>query len=361
VLRQSGGIYRSRMTEFTADSYVTVLARETRRRFACAARDADELARWQLSFRPALRELLGIPRIAERGISALESRRVGEVEADDHVREEWTIRSEPGFELPFFLLRPRRLDRPAPLVLTPHGHIRQAKAAYAGLWSSEEERVALIEGERDIALQAVRAGYVAIAPDMRGFAGLRRREDIAADSHKSCRALQLLAQLFGRTLIGERVWDIGRLIDYAVTRPDIDAGRIAITGNSGGGTVSLFAAACDERISLCIPGCAFCTIEDSIGSIRHCECNYVPGIMTHAEMSDVACLVWPRPFLVVAGRQDEIFPIAAVERAFAQVEGIYRAAGTPERCRLSIGEGGHRYYKRDVWPFVAEFMGASSL
>jgi hypothetical protein len=38
---------------------------------------------------------------------------------------------------------------------------------------------------------------------------------------------------------------------------------------------------------------------------------------------------------------------------------IYQVAGCAERCMLSIGDGGHRYYKRDVWPFVAEFIGRS--
>ena len=73
--------------------------------------------------------------------------------------------------------------------------------------------------------------------------------------------------------------------------------RIAITGNSGGGTVSLFAAACDTRISVSVPGCYFCTFAGSIGSIAHCDCNYVPGILRLGEMHDVAGLIAARDFL----------------------------------------------------------------
>jgi hypothetical protein len=245
---------------------------------------------------------------------------------------------------------------PLPLVLTPHGHSLAAKATYAGIWSSEEERQEIQEGQRDIARQAVDAGYVAIAPDMRAFGPLRRRSDRERNNNNSCRELQLHALLFGRTLIGERVWDIGRLIDYAGLRPEIDASRVMITGNSGGGTVSLFAAACDERIGVVVPSCYFCTFEHSIGSIHHCCCNYVPGIMLLGEMYDVAGLIAPRAFLAVAGRTDDIFPVDRVEFAFEKLSRVYQVAGAPERCRLSIGEGGHRYYKQDVWPFANQFL-----
>ena len=111
-------------------------------------------------------------------------------------------------------------------------------------------------------------------------------------------------------------------------------------------------AACDTRIGVAVPSCYFCTFEGSIGTLHHCECNYVPGIMTVAEMYDVAGLTAPRPFLAVAGREDGICPYPAVEQAFAKLSRIYEVAGVPERCRLSTGEGGHRYYKRDVWPFI---------
>ena len=241
---------------------------------------------------------------------------------------------------------------PRPLILTPHGHGKSGKQTYVGIWSDDKEKDEILVGERDIALQAVQEGYVAIAPDMRGFASMRRSEDIERDKTSSCRTLQMHALLFGRTLIGERVFDISRLIDYATTRNEVDTSKIAISGNSGGGTISLFAAACDTRIGVAVPSSYFCTFTRSIGSINHCECNYVPGIMTVAEMYDVAGLIAPRPFMAVAGKKDAIYPYPAVQEAFAKLKRIYAVAGVPERCCLSTGEGGHRYYKREVWSFV---------
>ena len=340
----------------TPDSYLHVLAAESYRPFACRARSRVQLEAWQRSFRSHLRSLLGLDKITERGLCDLFSHQIGQEELDDHVREEWSIQSEPGFELTFYLLRPRNGQSPFPVVLTPHGHIHTGRRAYVGLWESNEERREILSAEMDIALQAVREGYMAIAPDMRGFAALRRQEDRDSDALCSCRTMQMHALLLGRTLVGERVWDVMRLIDYAVTRDDVDSTRIVVIGNSGGGTVSLYAAACDERITAAVPSASFCTLEDSIGSIWHCECNYVPGLLSAAEMADVAGLIAPRPFLAVTGRDDPIFPYSGVLEAFAALQRIYEVANAPERCRLYVGEGGHRHYQAAVWPFVREVL-----
>jgi dienelactone hydrolase len=164
--------------------------------------------------------------------------------------------------------------------------------------------------------------------------------------------MQMHALLFGRTLIGERVFDISRLIDFANTQDYINTDRIVVTGNSGGGTICIFAAAIDRRISMSIPGSYFCTFEDSIGSVRHCECNYVPRIMNLGEMYDVAGLIAPRPFLAVNGSKDTIFPIEATRKAFDELKKIYEAFDASDKVMLYEGKGGHRYYKEKVWSFV---------
>jgi len=336
----------------TADQYLHILASEHERRFTCRATTAVELTAWQQAFRPELRRLLGMHHIVDRGVSDLAPRLVGSVTLPTHTREEWRLTTEPGFELPLFLLRPLTSQGRLPVVITPHGHGIRGKAIYVGIAESEEDRASIVDGERDIAVQAVEAGYIAIAPDMRGFADLRMKKDRDDGAGSSCRTLHLHAQLVGRTLIGERVWDISRIIDWIATLPQCDSSKIVVTGNSGGGTATLFAAACDERIAVAMPSCYFSTFLDSIGSIIHCACNYVPGMLLHAEMADIAGLIAPRPFLAIAGLTDEIFPIAAVRSSFTRLQAIYRAAGAEDRCALSVGEGGHRFFKRDAWPFV---------
>src|SRR5690606_2536943 len=161
---------------------------------------------------------------------------------------------------------------------------------------------------------------------------------------------------FGRTLVGDRVWDVMRLIDYARTRPEVDAGRIAITGNSGGGKVSIYAAALDERIKVAVPSSHFGVYEHSIGSREHCPCNFEPGLLADAELYDVAGLIAPRPFLAVVGSRDQNHPLDGARIAIERVKALYRAAGAQERCALAVPEGGHRYYKDVAWPFLNRWL-----
>ncbi|MGL4609338.1 MAG: alpha/beta hydrolase family protein [Trueperaceae bacterium] len=336
----------------TADTYVKALLVETPKRFSFCETSLEQAKLWQGEFRQELARILRLEAIATRGEPPLTAQLLSSEPQPDHLREEWRLETEKGFYLPFYLLRPHNVSGRLPLVLTPHGHNILGKKTYVGLYESQKDRQDMEEGERDIALQAVREGYIAIASDMRGFAGLRRQEDIDKDANNSCRTLQMYALLFGRTLIGERVWDIQRLLDWALNREDVDPDAVIITGSSGGGTVSLFAAALDERIHVCIPGSYFCTFKDSIASLWHCECNDVPNLLNLAEMADVAGLIAPRPFLAVNGKLDKIFPIEATKQSFANLQSIYGVFHAKEKCQLSIGEGGHRYYKRDVWPFV---------
>ena len=185
---------------------------------------------------------------------------------------------------------------------------------------------------------------------------MSREEDYHNPIGRSCEELQRVALMYGRTLIGERVHDIGRLLDYAATRPEIDSTRVAITGNSGGGTVSLFAAALDERIKVSAPASYFCTFAASIIGVHHCVCNVVPGVMELGEMYDIAGLIAPRPFLAINGVQDPIFPIDATREAFSALQKIYAAQGLAAQCELYEGDGGHRYYKARVWDFLREHL-----
>ncbi len=129
-------------------------------------------------------------------------------------------------------------------MITPHGHGRNTEA-YAGVYTDEEDRKHNEEGERDIAVQAVKQGYLAIAPTTRAFGETRSEEDLKKNANSSCSKQLLHDLLVGRTPIGERVWDVSRLIDWALKTLPVQESNIIVTGNSGGGTVSLFAAACD--------------------------------------------------------------------------------------------------------------------
>lgn len=341
---------------FDSEAHYAALYQSCPREFAFRAATRQEFEAWQRAFRPRLREALGLTNM-ERQLAGYQPKaeRAEAADLGDHVREKWYLWTEPDVPLPFWLLLPKEKPGRLPLILTPHGH--NHPGIYAGIAQDEQQRKSMLEGQRDIAVQAVREGYLAIAPTARGFGETRTAADREKEKLHSCRTRLLHGLLVGRTPIGERVWDISRLIDWALKRDDVDGSRIAITGNSGGGTVSLFAAACDQRIAVAVPSCYFCTFAGSIGSIHHCDCNYVPGILRLGEMYDVAGLIAPRPFCAIAGRDDEIFPIAHVREAFEKLQRIYKVAGAADRCELFVGDGGHRYYSAGAWPFIRRWLG----
>ena len=306
---------------------------------------------WQKAFRPKLRALLGLDTISS-SLSGYQPKaeRFQVEDMGSHIREYWRIWTEPTVPLPFYLLRPKGKQGLLPLILTPHGHNRPH--IYVGVAESESEAKSIQQGERDIAVQAVQQGYFAIEPTTRAFGETRTRQDQEENTVHSCRTQLMHDLLVGRTPIGDRVWDISTLIDWTLANLEVDANRIAITGNSGGGTISLFAAACDPRIDVAVPSSYFCTFRGSIGSINHCACNYVPGILRLGEMYDVAGLIAPRPFCAISGKDDPIFPITETKLAFNKLKEIYAAAGVPENCELYVGHEGHRYYQAGAWPFI---------
>lgn len=211
-------------------------------------------------------------------------------------------------------------------------------------------------GDRDYARQSVERGYAALSLEQRGM-GVRRTslEEIEeGNGSPLCHITTMNALMHGRTMIGERCWDVSRAIDLALTFPQVDGSKILCTGNSGGGTTTFYAACYDERITVAMPSCAVCTFKDSIGAMKHCVCNFIPGIAKYMDMGDMALMIAPRKLVVVNGKYDPIFPEHGVKEAFATIQKIYAAAGVPGNCALATGDGEHRYYAAQAWGALDE-------
>lgn len=100
--------------------------------------------------------------------------------------------------------------------------------------------------------------------------------------------------------------------------PDVIPEQMGGTGHSGGGCTALWLSLLDERITAVVVSGYFNAFKDSIVAMPHCECNYVPGLLSLGEMGDWAALMAPRPFCIVHGQQDAIFPIEAAQTPIFQ-------------------------------------------
>lgn len=307
----------------------------------------EDFVRWQGRAREKLMALLGLPyaRCEEDGYTIEYTR-----EEADFTETRFHFQSEPGYALPCHLLVPKGAQGPLPVAICLQGHSTGMHISLGRVKFPKDGDA--VGGDRDFAIRAVKEGLCAITLEQRCFG-----ECGGTPEGPDCANSSMTALLIGRTTIGERVWDVMRLIDVIERHiPAADSGRILCMGNSGGGTAAFYAACLEGRIRYCMPSCSVCTYGDSIAAMHHCTCNYIPGIRRYFDMGDLAGLIAPRPLVVVAGNADPIFPLPGVRESFAEAQRLYRAAGRPKGCALVVGEGGHRFYADDAWPAMHHYL-----
>ena len=340
---------------FDPVAYTRDLYAAAPRRLRFRARTRREAEAWQKALRSKLTELIGgfpTERTPLRPIT-LETRTF-----PGYRREKIVWDSRPGVSVLGYLLLPEKAPRPAPLMICVPGHGRGVDDI-VGIDEQGGDRTDKAGYQHDFAIQVVEAGMAAMAIEPMGFGC--RRDPINARvglSRKACDPVAGGALLVGETMIGWRVWDIMRTIDYIATRPEIDRDRIGCMGISGGGTVTVFSTALDSRIRAALVSGYLNTFRDSIGSLAHCIDNYVPGILNWAEMHDLAGLIAPRPLFVESGEKDNIFPIRASIESFNEVRKIYDVFGAPDRVEQEVFPGEHSFWGKRGIPFLAQHLRA---
>jgi dienelactone hydrolase len=320
------------------------LLRRTRPRLGFAGGD---VAGHQRRLRAKLRQLLALP--SER--PPLRPRTLWRRELAAGSVEKLVFSSEPRADVAAYVCLPRGVRPPYPFMICLQGHTSGMHCSL-GLSKNEQRRVR-VAGDRDYALQALARGVAALCIEQRSLGARAERVQQRHCWYNPCHDAAMQALALGRTLLGERVFDVDRGLDYLALRGDADPHRIGVMGNSGGGTVAMYAAALLRRLQLAVISCAFCSFDDSILAMYHCADNYVPGLRLHADAGDVLGLFAPRPAIVVAGRSDELFPLAGVRRACAQARRVWRAHGARSNLRLRIGPDGHRFYAELAWREIA--------
>lgn len=332
-------------------AYLDRIYDETKRAHACPVTDPAAHAAWRKEARPVLRRLLGLEQIQQDCQDWTPTLELGEEEdLGECTRAKGVMRTEPDVPVPFYLLRPKG-GGPYPLLVAPHGH--GPHGSYANVYETERQRARIVREDRDVAVQAAKRGFVAIAPATRGL-GCPGVPDInGRHGDRDCRSQMVHCLLAGRTPVGERVWDMTRFLDWGLGLPGMDPGRVVMLGNSGGGVVTLFAAACDERIHVAVPSYAFSSFLRRNGTVQLCDCNLVPGLLrSFGDAHDIAGLVAPRWLLAMHGKADHLFFLEDVEQTAERTREVFRAVGVPERFELRIGPKGHRFYKDLMWPFI---------
>jgi dienelactone hydrolase len=181
----------------------------------------------------------------------------------------------------------------------------------------------------------VAAGYSVLCMDMWGFGERRGR---TVDS--------LFKEMLwrGEVLWGRMVYDNLRMIDYLISRPDVDSDRIATMGLSSGSTMAWWHAALDERIKVCVDICCLTDYQaliDHDGLDGHSIDYFVPSLLLHFSTADINALIAPRAHLSLAGNYDPLTPREGLNRIDEALREEYESRGAPNKWRLSRYECGH--------------------
>lgn len=291
----------------------------------------EQLAAYQQRRRKFLHWTLG--KMPPR--SPLNERVTGTIEEDGFRIEKVLFESQPGFHVTANLYRPEG-SGPFPAILHPCGHSENGKAA--GAYQKANRLLA-------------QNGFLVLCFDPIGQG--ERKQIFAADGKPAQRAssehqqLGVAPILLGRSLASYMVWDAVRGLDYLCSRSDVDPQRIGCTGNSGGGNLTSYLMAYDDRIAAAAPGCFMTTHRrknESPGP-GDAEQNLYAQIRDGFDHPDFILARAPKPTLILAATYDFV-PIEGTWEALRQAKRVYTKLGYPERVELIEAREKHGFSRR---------------
>ena len=292
--------------------------------------DVKSLEDWQAKrkvYREQLFEMLGLDPLPEK--TDLKPVITGKIEHEQFTVENLHFQSRPGLYVTANLYIPKDLEKPAPTILyvCGHGNVKKNGISY-GSKTSYQHHPAWF----------ARHGYVCLIIDTLQLG------EIEGIHHGTYRYKMWWWNCRGYTPAGVEAWNCIRALDYLETRKEVDAGRIGVTGRSGGGAYSWWTSALDDRIKVAVPVAGMTDLQNYVvdGCVEgHCDCMFIVNTYRW-DYPLVAALVAPRPLLISNSDKDSIFPLDGVIRLHEKLRNIYRLYSAEKNFGLNITEGPHK-------------------
>ena len=253
----------------------------------------------------------------------LRPRITGVLNRDGYRIEKLVFESRPGFRVTANVYIPSGAG-PFPALLGVAGHSETGKAdpVYQHVWVSMVRRAVLV---------------LAYDPPGQG----ERLDFLDSSTHKSsvgvgtpehtAEGTQCL--LTGSSFAAYEIWDGIRAVDYLLTRKDVNGRRIAVAGNSGGGTQAAYLMALEPRLSVGVVSCWMTTgdrLWKSPGP-QDAEQNFPGFVAAGWDLGDFLIAAAPRAVLVTSATRD-FFPIAGTRAVADEQRRIYRLLGRSENA-----------------------------
>lgn len=262
----------------------------------------------------------------------------GKVERDDYTVEKVYFESVPGHFVTGSLYRPKgdANGQKRPAVLCPHGHWADGRFQDHGEQGVKKEIAQGAEkfeqGGRHIlqarSVQLARMGCVVFLYDMEGYADsvqLAHRPGVRESMNKTedWGFFSPQAELRLQNMMGLQTWNSIRALDFLTSLPDVDAKRIAVTGESGGGTQTLMLVGADDRPAVSVPAVMVSTAMQG-----GCTCENAPYLRIGAGNIDIAALAAPRPLGMLAAHD---WTQELMTKGFPDLKKLYTMLGIPDR------------------------------
>jgi dienelactone hydrolase len=277
-------------------------------------------------YRQQLREMLGLDPLPER--TPLNAVVTGRLDRDDFKVEKLYFQSRPHLYVTGNLYLPKKQTGRVPAILYVCGHSaskaggvsfgNKTKYQHYGAWFA-------------------RNGYVCLVIDTLQLG------EIEGIHHGTYRENMWWWNARGYTPAGVETWNSIRAIDYLVSRPEVDPERIGMTGRSGGGAYSWYAAALDDRIKVAVPVAGITNLRDHVVENcveGHCDCMYMVNTYRW-DYPQLAALLAPRPLLISNTDRDEHFPFDGVVDVYKKVRRLYELDGKGADVALQMAAGPH--------------------
>ncbi len=288
------------------------------RRFA--ATDVQAAVKWQEESRRLLFDLMKLSDLVEAERKGIDFKLI-ELRRKSGIGYTWyelEMNSTPWRRMKAILTVPAGANR-SPAVVCIHGHGGNRNVVYEeGLYRAFAKRLA----ER---------GYVTISADV--------------GQHEVFEA--------GRTLMGERLWDVMRCVSYLRSRKEVDPGRIGCAGLSLGGEMAMWLGAMDERVRVTVSAGYLTTVANMREG--HCPCWEFEGLTANFDWADIYSLISPRALMCQIGQLERApggFPVEIARTAMEEIGRCYRVLGKPEGAVLKVHSEGHVFEWESGFSFL---------
>lgn len=307
---------------------------ERRDRLVASLNTRQSIVEYQQGIRRTALELIGgLPQ--EK--SPLNAKVTGSFERTDYRVEKLIFESLPGFRITANLYLPTTGKAPYPAVLGVAGHSTNGKA------SATYQRAFISFAQRGIAVlaydppgQGERLEYLDVLTG-------KSRAGIGVEEHMMAGVPSLLT---GMPIARHFVWDGIRAVDYLLSRPEIDAKRIGVAGNSGGGTQAAYLAMFEPRLATAISSCYMTSWRELWAGPgpQDSEQVWPDSISRGLDFGDFALTEAPKPFLITSAIRD-FFPILGARNTFRQTQRLFDLLGGGEKLGFFEFDDSHGWSK----------------